>query len=206
MNNKPEKTGDETLIRAFIAAPISEQAREKMAGIRQACRGAGGTISWVDPANIHLALLFLGAVFRRQAAPLAGVLDDVASANFPMQLTVEGVGYFGSSRSPRVIWAGLKGELDALAAMQADIADGVKNAGVFADSKPFNPHVTIARVRNARNPEALLSALEKYGNSLFGRMTVDRIMLVKSDLAAEGAIYTILHESPLSPRVPDGAI
>jgi len=183
-----------------MAAAVSDAVRDKLAGIEAGLQQIGAAVGWVAPANIHLTILFLGAVFESQAAALAAAADEIASAYQPCTLEVKGIGCFGRSQSPKVIWAGLAGNLQPLLALQGAIASAAKNEGIYTDGKPFHPHLTIGRVRSARNIEALAAALGAWPDTAFGTITIDRVLLMKSELSARGPIYTPLHESRLIGR------
>lgn len=181
-----------------MAAAISNAVRGKLTDIQARLKQTGAEIGWVAPANIHLTILFLGTVFESQASALAVVADEIASAHQPCTLEVKGIGAFGRPRSPRVIWAGLAGNLQPLMALQAEVAAAAKKTGVFTDDKPFHPHLTIGRRRSARNIEELSAVLETWPDTAFGTIIIDRVLLMKSELTARGPIYTVMHESKLA--------
>jgi len=186
-----------------MAVAISEAIRGKLTEIQARLKQTGADIGWVAPDNIHLTILFLGHVFESQASALATATDEIASAYQPCTLEVKGLGYFGRAQSPRVIWAGLTGnrltgDLQPLLALQREIATAAKRTGIYTDGKPFNPHLTIGRGRSARNIGALLAVLETCRDTAFGTITIDRVLLMKSELTARGPIYTLLHESRLA--------
>ncbi|MDP2989906.1 MAG: RNA 2',3'-cyclic phosphodiesterase [Kiritimatiellota bacterium] len=203
MNTPLEPTPDAHPIRTFMAVAISEAIRGKLTDIQARLKQTGADVGWVAPANIHLTILFLGTVFESQASALAAATDEIASAYQPCTLAVKGIGYFGRAQSPRVIWAGLTGNrltgnLQPLVALQREIADAAKKTGIYTDNKPFHPHLTIGRVRSARNIGALLAVLETWPDTDFGTITIGRVLLMKSDMTPHGPIYTTLHESRLT--------
>ncbi len=68
----------------------------------------------------------------------------------------------------------------------------ISAAGLQPDLKPFNPHLTIGRVRSNRNAAALISALEANKNKSFGKLVVQRAVLMKSTLRAQGPEYSVV--------------
>lgn len=198
MNTPLESTPDTRPIRTFVAAAISEAVRGKLTEIQACLKQTGAAVGWVAPANIHLTILFLGSVFESQAVALATAIDGITAVYQPCTLEVKGMGYFGRPRSPRIIWAGMTGDLQPLLALQAEIVAAAKKTGIFPDAKPFTPHLTIGRVRSARTAGALLTVLETCRDTAFGTITIDRMLLMKSALTDQGPIYTILHESRLA--------
>ncbi len=180
-----------------MAVAISEAIRGKLTEIQARLKQTGADVGWVAPANIHLTILFLGTVFESQASALAAAADEIASAYQPCTLEVKGLGYFGRAQSPRVIWAGLTGNLQPLLALQREITEAAKRTGIFPDAKPFNPHLTIGRVRSSRRAQELLYAMEPCRDMAFGPLKIESVRLMKSALTAQGPIYTLLHESRL---------
>ncbi|MFH1476246.1 MAG: RNA 2',3'-cyclic phosphodiesterase [Verrucomicrobiota bacterium] len=198
MNTPLEPTPDDHPIRTFVAVAINEAVREKLTEIQNRLRQTGADVGWVAPANIHLTLLFLGTVFESQVSTLATAMDAITSAYQPGKLEVKGIGSFGRPQSPRVIWAGLTGNLQPLLALQTEILAIAKKTGIYTDAKPFHPHLTIGRVRSTKNIEALLNALATWPDTVFGTITIDRVLLMKSELKAQGPVYTPLHTSRLT--------
>ena len=74
--------------------------------------------------------------------------------------------------------------------------------GVPAESRPFHPHVTLARARDPRGAGDLASVLGE--GPAFGEVRVGTLHLMRSDLDPRGSRYTILAEAPLNdPSGPD---
>jgi 2'-5' RNA ligase len=199
MNTPLEPTPDAHSIRTFMAVAISDAVRGKLTEIQALLKQTGADIGWVAPTQIHLTILFLGHVFESQASALATATDGITAMYRPCTLEVKGMGYFGRPQSPRVIWAGLTGNVQPLLALQRAIATVAKKTGIFSDDKPFHPHLTIGRGRSARNMGALSAVLETFRDTAFGTIAIDRVLLMKSELTAQGPLYTLLHESKLGP-------
>ena len=180
-------------IRAFIAVEINDAIRAGLADVQSILKEANGHVSWVKPQNIHSTLLFLGDLFSDSVSAAANALVQAASACRPLEIEISGIGYFGSPRSPRIIWAGIAGQADELIKLQGKIFAAVLQSGLKPDLKSFNPHLTIGRVRSNRNAADLLRALEENKNKAFGKLTVQRIVLMQSRLTAKGPEYTLLY-------------
>lgn len=70
----------------------------------------------------------------------------------PISLRLAGSGTFG-----QVIWAGVHGSLEQLAAFREDIRVALADAGFPIDARPFRPHLTIS-YRHDRRLAAILDA------------------------------------------------
>ncbi len=157
---------------------------------------------WVDPYGIHLTLKFLGDVPVDQIGAIKAGMAKAAQGQRTFRLAVKGLGCFPNIRQPRVVWAGLAGDLDALAALQASIETHMAALGYPTEERGFNPHLTLARVgRNASREEiaALVEAARKTTVGTLGRWQVEGMSLMRSQLRPAGAIYTQVGEVKLEP-------
>ena len=89
-----------------------------------------------------------------------------------------------------MIWAGLE-PAGALAALAGQVDRALGALGVPRESRPFAAHVTLGRVREPRRNPALAAALGRAAD--FGRLRVERVSLMRSELHPRGARYTELH-------------
>ena len=183
---------DVPFVRAFIALEVGEAVRAELAAVQDELRAAQAHVSWVAPENLHVSLAFLGDIEPVVVADLSGALDAVASPVAPFSFTVATVGTFGSSRSPRVLWAGVSdaGEARKLHSLVAEQATAL---GLALDGREFHPHVTLGRVRSSRGRDALGAALVGVRDRTFGETGASRVVLMRSVLGPSGARYTPLH-------------
>jgi len=184
-------------IRTFIALPLNENLRQSLSTLQSELKTVSTGVSWVAQQNIHLTLLFLGDISEDMVIPLSKTLDMVGNNNAPCAIDVNGIGFFGKALSPRVIWAGLHGELQHITVIQKQIAAAVQAVGCQYDKKPFKPHLTIGRVRSARHAKDLVAAIDSRKNIPLGTLDIQCILLMKSDLTPQGPVYSVLHKSSL---------
>jgi 2'-5' RNA ligase len=198
MNNASDE-----LIRTFLAFDLPDEA---VAALRQAQRcliDHDLRISWVKPENIHLTVKFLGEVSPAALERVSRAAAASAAAASPMKLTVKGLGVFPDARRPRVVWAGLSGATQSLIDFQNDLEENLATAGFAKEPRPFKAHLTLGRVKKAVPSGRLVSALEACLRFTPGQFSADRLILFRSDLKPEGAVYTVLKEFPLSGSGPD---
>lgn len=184
-------------IRAFLAVEIDAALRAKLAAIQDKLAAAGGHVSWVKPRNIHATLVFLGDLFPEMVAAVAAAMQRAAAGLKPIEVEIRGLGFFGSPRFPRIVWAGVAGGREALIELQGKIISALLTAGMKPDQEPFNPHLTIGRVRSKRNAGALVQAVEANQDESFGRLVVRRVVLMKSVLNPQGPEYFLLQAAAL---------
>lgn len=192
MNSTPDQTNEQTTVRSFIAIEINDTIRGRLSDIQNTLKKVNGHVSWVQPQNVHCTLVFLGDIFQPAVDSVANALAKTAAGCKPFEIEISSLGFFGSARSPRIIWAGMTGQTDVLINLQGKITAAVLQAGLKPDEKPFKPHLTIGRVRSNRNAPALVEAIKANETKTFGKNSVGRVVLMKSQLTASGPIYSIL--------------
>ncbi len=166
-------------MRAFIALDIPQALREDVVALaRQLKTSVRGR--FVPRENYHVTIAFLGDVIERELAEAMTVLDEAASRFDPVELSPDGLGKFGRANDA-TLWLGFTQD-PKLMELAAFVREGLDDAGVNYDSKPFVPHLTIAR--RAALDSGTLPALPFPAPA-----HADELTLFKSTLTGDGAIY-----------------
>src|SRR5271156_3103415 len=146
-------------IRAFVAIRMSNQVEEAVGHFLDKLRQLDDRVRWVRRANLHVTLRFLGnEATPIQLGALAVELAQIATAAEPFQLHARGIGGFPSLARPRVVWAGLSGA--NLIGLAASVETAAVKAGFGSADRPYSPHLTIGRVREAKGIGPLRAVLE----------------------------------------------
>ena len=189
-------------IRTFLAFELNTAVRESLSRFQKQWQSSLPPINWVKPQSIHLTVKFLGDVNHDQLEPLRLAVESVAQKFTPFGLQVNGVGTFPHLRMPRVLWAGISGQVEQLQNVVSLVEDALAPLGFQPESKPFQPHLTLARIKqHSREVGVVLAKSEVFEEPLFfGDLPVDRLCLFKSELKPTGAVYQRLWEVPLGTR------
>jgi len=189
-------------IRSFVAIELPDDVARGLGRTVDCLRALipGSDIKWVASGNIHVTLKFLGDVRIDRLEEVQRALEMVCAAASPMQLTIEELGAFPSPRAPRIIWAGLKGDIEQLASLARAIDEALEPLGFARESRPFTPHLTLARVRDEASHgtrAALSDALA--GASVTGNLAVEAVAasLMESQLTPRGAVYSRVAHLPM---------
>lgn len=191
----------EGAIRVFIALDIPNSARSSLSGAIDRLRVAiPRGVRWVDPQGIHLTLKFLGNIDPGRTDGILESMCRVAQDASTFSLRLAGLGVFPNQRQPRVLWAGVEGDLDSLAGIQSGVEEDMSEQGFTRERRGFNPHLTIGRVRDRVSvsdrhqigTSVALSSLEPTEPWL-----AESMYLVQSTLTPDGAVYNILGSAPL---------
>lgn len=180
-------------IRAFVALPLPDDLKDRIAVCLDRLRIHDTSIRWLRSEQMHVTLRFLGAVTAEQLEEIFSALSAMASTITPFSLGVSGLGQFPPRGVGRVLWAGLTGDLDALGRLVLATEDVCERTGFPRGARPFRPHVTLARPKS-RPRSALMHALQEAATTNFGDFTADRISVYKSETRSTGPHYTILRE------------
>jgi 2'-5' RNA ligase len=162
-------------------------------------------VRWVRLDGLHLTLRFLGpAPEGLVGATTAAVREAAEAAPGPIDLELVGAGAFPQRDRPRTLWIGVGGDLEALATLAKRTEAALVEAGWPAETRPFRPHLTLARSDGI--PVGALVA-ERLADAMRDRSIacrVDRVGLFESVTGGGPARYVPLLLEPLAP-LPSGA-
>ncbi|MCH7976937.1 MAG: RNA 2',3'-cyclic phosphodiesterase [Bacteroidetes bacterium] len=172
--------------RLFVALRLPPSVRRALTEWRVEIPG----VRWTPPEQLHLTLRFIGST---NPSPVKEALLKVISP--PVTVSFERVRLFPRSSKPRVLAATvlITPELQTL---HARIETALEQAGIDREGRPFRPHVTLARCKNA-DPASLKAILEETGLQA-NACELDAFHLFESFLHPEGPKHTILESYPLS--------
>jgi 2'-5' RNA ligase len=200
------------MIRTFLAVELPASLTQAIAQVQADVRNRisrelspGMRIQWVRPAAIHLTVKFLGDIPENHVGDLQSVVGDALRSFAPFSIDVAGLGVFPDLRAPRVLWirlsSGLEGEgpATALSHLAETIARSVEALGYLPESRPFNPHLTLARIKEgAKEVGRALARVGLLGGDVqLGQLDVRTVALMQSERRPSGSVYTKLWEVPL---------
>jgi 2'-5' RNA ligase len=187
--------------RLFLAVDLAISVVERLAVLQrewsQRIDDEDVRIKWVDPANIHVTLKFLGETEKTLVPMLEEVLADLARPLFPFEVSCQRVGAFPNPRRARILWAGLdpKGA-EVMALLPQAIERDLEPLGFARDAREFHPHVTLGRVKSKKRYD-MSPIVDEFADFDFGQSYVKDIILYESTLTRKGAEYTVLNRFPL---------
>lgn len=178
-------------MRLFIAIPLPETARGRLAALCEGLRVG----RWIQPANFHITLKFLGEVDRPRAEDLDEALEAIRAPAF--DVTFEGLGTFERKGRVHTLWVGID-RSEALKRLRDKVERACQQLGFEPEGGRFTPHISLARFKTAPPPSDIGAWLERSEPFSAGPYPVDRFTLFQSHLAREGAVYDALVEYELT--------
>jgi len=189
------------VIRSFLAFELPQEIKRIIFHVSEEARRFPLDVRWVKTSNIHLTIVFMGNVLLEH---LEGIKDEVSKAckrYEPFNISLKGLGVFSNRRNPRVLWAGLEGDIERMSYFRNALEKGLKSFGVKEEKRRFNPHLTLGRFRKGSGPgEHLDDLLSRYQDLASPLCTLEELFLFRSDLNPKGAVYTKLNAWPLLGR------
>ena len=176
-------------MRTFIAIEIPSEIKSALATLQTELRRAGADVSWTKPENLHLTLKFLGEVDERRIVEIEKACVSLAAEFQPFTLSLDNTGVFPNVRQPRVIWAGLSGEIGNVVEMHRRLDERLALTGFKREEKGFHPHLTIGRIKSNKKTRELIALADMYQLPALS-FAVTEIVLMKSELRPAGAEYS----------------
>jgi 2'-5' RNA ligase len=185
-------------MRLFAAIDIDEGVRQGIAGVQKRLKEqlnlSGRQVKWVEPAQIHLTVKFLGEVRDDQITRVCDTLRRTSEHFSSFDFEVRGLGAFG--HPARVVWAGIS-PCPALIALQRELEAQFEKLGWERENRPFEGHLTVCRVKNAKAGDQLAQAAQTYENEIFGQVSASEVVLYQSILGAGGPLYNVVSRASL---------
>jgi 2'-5' RNA ligase len=180
-----------SIFRGFIAIDIT--ASPQIITFEKEIEKTGADVKLVEPENIHITVKFLGDTDEKFIDAIEQSMKESVKAIKPFLVTLKGTGVFPNQNYIKVIWVGIT-DSGAIETISRTIDTSLAPLGFKKEQRAFSPHLTVGRVKTARNKEKLLKIIEHYQKKEFTVQEVKSIILKKSELTLKGPIYTTLRE------------
>lgn len=179
-------------MRLFIAIPVTDAVKEYAASVRNELDMNHPDVKWVEKTNYHLTLKFLGEVAPASIHQIKQSLTAVAESCPVFNLKTRGLGFFPNRGRPRVIWAGVFGEMDKADFLGERIDAYLSELGFDPENKR-SFHLTLGRIRSDLGLAELqlkAAGVNKRGEEHSFR--VEQFLLMESRLSSRGPHYSVV--------------
>lgn len=145
-------------------------------------------IKWTSIDNIHITLAFLGDTEEKKTKNISSMLKEVCGDTGKFELKLKGSGLFRKLKDPRIIWIGTEPSEKVLQ-LNNSIMKGLKELNIKMEDRPFNPHLTIGRIKHIYDKELLRTLIEKFQDSEIQTIQVNEVIMYESILLPSGPVY-----------------
>ena len=182
-------------MRLFAGIPLAGAVMRELAAVVTRLRGNDGGLRWTAPESWHITLQFLGNATAEQLECLKARLGEVRSVPVPVRL-----GELGCFDRAGVFFAGVVVGPE-LAALQERVVAATSRCGFVAETRPFHPHITLARKSGIKKSEShsrvdragsvasLRKLVTEAGDPAFAPFTARELVLYESHLGPGGSKY-----------------
>jgi 2'-5' RNA ligase len=129
----------------FLAVPLPDPIKQQISEWSQQIRKLLSFKKWVLPADYHITVKFLGGIDEETLVKLKPLISEIMVTQSVFSLQVERLNTFGKGSSPRILWAEVKGELNALHILQKRVDQATQCLGFASENRPYTPHLTLAK-------------------------------------------------------------
>jgi 2'-5' RNA ligase len=179
--------------RVFCAIELPEAVRglvlQHIARLREAVPDVKA--AWSRDATLHLTLKFLGEIPQTSVPDISTAASQAVAGMAPFSIRLEQTGAFPKQGQPRVLWVGINDSSEKLGELHARLEDESADAGFAKDSRPFHPHLTVARLRQPRHARTLAAAHRELEFAP-ADIPVAELLVIRSELSSEGSKYTVI--------------
>ena len=173
-----------SLIRAFVAVPISESSAKELESFVDSLRKMA-RLRWVTAAQFHITLRFLGEQTPEVIDRVKGALNLIHFSPFDIELSYAGA--FPNMNSPRALWLAGKQGINELTELATKVNKAIDALGLIPEQRKFSPHLTLARTNGTPLPAQLIEALKKPPRLTWN---CNKFFLMRSKLTPNGAVYS----------------
>ncbi|MFN2577352.1 MAG: RNA 2',3'-cyclic phosphodiesterase [Pyrinomonadaceae bacterium] len=203
----------ETTYRTFIAVEIPNGIRRRVTKHIDQLRSQVPDVraSWTREDNLHLTLKFLGEVPIARIPILSNAVAEASHDMKPFRLIVSSCGAFPARGRPKVLWIGVEArnaglmpasspsetQASSLHVLQETLEHHCETAGFDREARAYQPHLTIARLRDSRGSRELAEYHQRAGFPQQA-FTVSELVVFRSELSSKGSKHTALSRHELN--------
>jgi len=187
-------------MRLFIGIEIPPEIKEELKKIIGQSK-VTGRLRWLDESFWHLTVKFLGEVEGKEVPSLVEKLSQMSRNEPSFSLYLNSIGAFPSDKKPKIVWIQAKGMVSELNTLVNKINEELSPA-FSKEDRPFFPHVTLARIKEARSAN-LMKQILHFDTLAFYRsrdFMINAFHLYQSHLLSQGVRYDILNTFYLGAR------
>lgn len=177
--------------RLFVGVRVSVATANTLAGcaetLARRARDAGLDLRWVPPVNYHVTLAFLGWTRPDAIGAVCDAVGAAVAGEARISFRTSRLGGFPSLDHASVLWAGIDDQgTAALTRVAEAVMTATERLGFAREARAYHPHVTIARLRDAR---AVREVVLPMAEQMFGDTKIEGVTLFESETKSSGSVY-----------------
>jgi RNA 2',3'-cyclic 3'-phosphodiesterase len=169
-------------MRTFIAIDIPREIKDKIYELQSRLKELDIKASYPHKKNLEITLAFLG---EKTEEEIKDIKENLSNINFKgFEIKLKNLGSFPNINIMNNVWVGIESE--DISSLVSEICKSID----FKLDKPFNPHITLCRIKNNKNTQSIRELILKNKNVDLGSFKAENFVLKKSTLTKDGPIYS----------------
>lgn len=189
------------LTRTTLGFRLPDDVREGLASAQMQLRRRAGSESarWTPAHELYLTLCPLGELSAATLARIPHVIGPAIAQFPPLQISVEGLGGSPSPTQPRLLWAGISGDVERLERLHEATERSLAPLGMNREVHKFAPNILLGRLRAESEiaRSELGRALRMTQLGVIGSWTATQVDLLKGDVGPYGPTTVSMGSFPL---------
>jgi RNA 2',3'-cyclic 3'-phosphodiesterase len=177
-------------MRLFLAIELPESVKNHLTAARANCPFADQKLSWTKLQNLHITVKFLGEVDDARAHQLMNSLQSLPTTG-PITAHSSAVQFFPTRGPIRIVAVNVTTDIDSVTRLYQHIETICMAHRFPRESRPFHPHITLARSRFGLNP-SIRSREPSNWPPPSEPFPIDHISLMRSELLPEAPRHSVL--------------
>ncbi len=184
-------------LRTFLGLDLDDSILDGFEEVGSKLDDPQAKIRWVARENLHVTMQFLGSVADERTSEVCKAVADGAAQVQPFDFELRHLLCVPPRGQLRMVWVGVHDPSGRLASLHEIVAGQLSGLGFREEDRAFRPHITLARVKSIRNPEAFRETAAVYRERNFGVQHVAELVTYSSQLTPDGPIYTPIARAAL---------
>lgn len=177
----------------FIAIPIPEETKPKLAQIQENLKKQNLPIAWEDPNKAHITLVYLGKISQERMEVACKTAEQAAKNHQPFELHLGPIGYFAKEKGTRhtVTYLNIIDPQKNLRNLYKDISKNLSHENFYPPER-LQPHLTLGRIKKMRSKQEMqkvLTQIDRLDLDPNQTLPVNQINIYKSDYPQRSKIH-----------------
>lgn len=188
--------------RLFIAADLTQEAKQVLTGAAWKVPDyLRPNVRWSRAEMMHLTLRFIGDTSKDSVEAISTCMADAAKRTGKFTLRLDDTGAFPDLRQPKVLWVGIKGEVERLQMLHSRLDGALATIDIKSEERVYNPHLTVGRLQRQVPPIAAGQVGQAFSHIRLPEprptVPVEYLVLYRSRLMVDGPVYQELARASL---------
>ena len=179
-------------MRLFVGIPLAPPVIEELSTLTMRIQSKGNGLRWALPESWHITLQFLGNSTLQQFECVVERLRDLNLR--PVAIQPEKLGFFDRAG---IFFVGVR-PAPALILLQQQVSAATNPCGFAAETRPYHPHITLARRKGKSGAEDFHKVKARIGDHpRFSSFLAPEFVLYESITRPAASQYEIRERFPL---------